>query len=236
MAIDRIERSFHYIANWTESIVTMARTTGSHGERTEAAIRAAATQLIALRGYEAVSMREIAAEVGVQAAALYRYFPNKQDLLFSLMRTHLEALLAAWEEERPSDDDPSARLAEFIRFHIRYHVERRHEVHIANMELRSLSKDHLTTILRLRSAYEKELRQILRDGVETDAFAPDDTSLVAMALIAMITGVNVWFRPDERLTADEVAENYVRMGLRLVGAAAFSGGPHVSVGHEIRAR
>ena len=63
----------------------MARTTGSNGERTEAALRRAAQSLIARHGYEAVSMRALAAEVGVQAAALYRYFPTKQDLLFDIL-------------------------------------------------------------------------------------------------------------------------------------------------------
>lgn len=38
----------------------MARTTGSDGERTEAAIREAAVDLFARRGYEAVTTRQIA--------------------------------------------------------------------------------------------------------------------------------------------------------------------------------
>jgi len=75
----------------------MARTIGSDGEKTQNAIREAAVRLIARRGFEAVSMRLLAAEVGVQAAALYRYFPNKEELLFSLMREHMRGLTAAWE-------------------------------------------------------------------------------------------------------------------------------------------
>ena len=42
----------------------MARTAGSDGERTEAAIREAAAPLIAHHGFEAVTMRQLAAEVG----------------------------------------------------------------------------------------------------------------------------------------------------------------------------
>jgi hypothetical protein len=34
----------------------------------------------------------------------------------------------------------------------------------------------------------------------------------------MITGVIVWFRPDERLSVDEVAATYHDMTMRLVGA------------------
>ena len=51
----------------------MARTTGSDGEKTEAALREAALTLMARHGYEAVTMRQLAAGIGVQAAALYRY-------------------------------------------------------------------------------------------------------------------------------------------------------------------
>jgi AcrR family transcriptional regulator len=195
----------------------MARTTGSDGERTEAAIRDAAVDLIARHGYEAVSMRQLAAEVGVQAAALYRYFPTKEDLLFALMEGHMRNLTASWETARPTSGDPVPRLAAFVDHHIRFHIARRHATHVSNMELRSLSKANLTTILKLRTAYEKELRAILREGADSGVFAIDDTGLTAMAIIQMITGVIVWFRPGERLSVEDVAKTYLAMTMRLVG-------------------
>lgn len=196
----------------------MARTTGSDGRKTEAAIREAAAELIARHGYEAVSMRRLAAQVGVQAAALYRYFPTKEDLLFTLMREHMEALIAAWESARPATGDPQALLSAFVRNHIHFHVARRHSTHVSNMELRSLSHDRLSVVLRMRTSYEKELRQILRRGAEAGVFRVDDVTLTAMAIIQMITGVIVWFRPDERLSVEEVAATYHTMTRRLVGA------------------
>lgn len=198
----------------------MARTTGSNGQRTEAAIRDAAVSLMARHGYEAVSIRRLAAEVGVQAAALYRYFPTKEELLFSLMRGHMEGLIAAWHAVRPPEGGPREELAAFVRNHIDFHVARRHSTHVNNMELRSLSHDRLTAILRLRGAYEKELRRILREGAEAGIFRVDDTALTAMAVIQMITGVIVWFRPDERLSVGEVADIYLNMTFRLVGSEA----------------
>ena len=197
----------------------MARTTGSDGERTEAAIREAALKLIARHGYEAMSMRQLGEEVGVQAAALYRYFPNKEELLFTLLREHMDGLIASWDVARPAARDPLGSLSAFVRNHIGFHVARRHSTHVSNLELRSLSPAKLTAILRMRNTYEKELRQILRDGAETGAFAIDDVGLTAMAIIQMITGVIVWFRPDERLSVEEVAETYHAMTMRLVGAA-----------------
>ena len=52
----------------------MARKTGSHADITGPAIREAALRLFARSGYAAVSMREIAGEVGVRAGALYLGF------------------------------------------------------------------------------------------------------------------------------------------------------------------
>lgn len=214
----------------------MARTAGSDGERTEAAIRDAAVQLIARHGYEAVTMRQLAAEVGVQAAALYRYFPTKEDLLHTLMREHMELLASTWENARPDNDDPVARLTAFVANHIRFHVERRHATHVSNMELRSLSHDNLTSILKLRTAYEKELRIILRDGADAGVLEVDDTGLTAMAIIQMITGVIVWFRPDERLSVDEVTATYLAMTMRLTGAKTNTEDRHVRQDAELRAR
>jgi AcrR family transcriptional regulator len=195
----------------------VARTAGSEGGRTEAAIRGAAVGLIARHGYEAASMRQIAAQVGVQAAALYRYFPTKEDLLFALMEGHMSDLAASWQAMRPASPDPAGRLAAFVEHHIRFHIARRHATHVSNMELRSLSKANLTAILKLRTAYEKELRQILRDGADSGVFAIDDTGLTAMAIIQMMTGVIVWFRPGERLSVEDVARTYLAMTMRLVG-------------------
>jgi AcrR family transcriptional regulator len=213
----------------------MARTAGSDGERTQASIREAAVGLIARYGYEAVTMRQLAAEVGVQAAALYRYFPTKEHLLVSLMREHMQGLIQSWEATRPASRNARARLAAFVRNHVRYHVDRRRSTHVSNMELRSLSRENLTEILKLRTAYEKELRQILRDGLEAGQFRIEDVGLTAMAIIQMITGVIVWFRPDERLSADQVADTYHAMTMRLVGAERTREESDVRAGDEFRA-
>ncbi|MFC6489493.1 TetR/AcrR family transcriptional regulator [Nitratireductor sp. GCM10026969] len=199
----------------------MARTAGSNGDKTRAAITEAALELIARHGFEAMSMRRLAARVGVQAAAVYRYFPTKEDLLYALMRAHMEGLITSWEAARTrAPADPARQLAAFVDNHIRFHVTRRLSTQVSNMELRSLSPERLTHILRLRNAYEKELRQILREGVEAGRFRIDDTALTAMAIVQMITGVVVWFRPGERLSVEQVTDTYHTMTQRLVGAEA----------------
>lgn len=185
----------------------MARTQGSHSGITGPRVRQAALALFARHGYAAVSMRQIAGEVGVQAGALYNYTSDKQSLLYDLMRGHLADLLAAWAAEPPARD-PMQALERFTRFHIRFHSARPDEVFIAYMELRNLTPGNFAEIEKLRRAYESELETILRDGVAAELFAVPEPRVTAMALIAMLTGVNTWFRTTGRLSLGEVEQLY----------------------------
>ena len=193
----------------------MARTHGSHADITGPKVRAAALRLFARHGFAAVSMRQIAAEVGVQAGALYLYTADKQTLLFELMEGHLKELLAA-SEVPPAD--PLAQLQGFVEHHIRYHLDRPDLVFIAYMELRNLEPGNFAVIERLRRDYEDRLEAILRRGQASGVFAVDDTKLATMALIAMLTGVTTWFREGGRLDRGRVAEIYWDMVRKAVSA------------------
>lgn len=197
----------------------MARKTGSHSDITGPKVRAAAERLFARHGYAAVSMRQIAAEVGVQAGALYLYTPDKQSLLAGLMRDHLVALIASWKAQNPASH-PHDRLRQFVHFHIGYHIDRPDAVFIAYMELRNLEPDRFAEIEALRRSYEAELEAILRDGQAAGVFELADPRLASMALIAMLTGVTNWYREGGRLSRAEVEELYADMALKSVGRAA----------------
>ena len=194
----------------------MARTQGSRAEDTGPRVRAAALRLFARHGYAAVSMRRIASEVGVQAGALYSYTPDKQALLFSLMRDHMEELLAA--RAARAGQAPLDRLEAFVRFHIRHHAARPEEVFIAYMELRNLEPENFAVIEGLRRDYEQELEAILRAGQDAGKMRMADPKIASLAIIAMLTGVNTWFREGGRLSLAEVEAIYLEMVRGAVGA------------------
>jgi len=195
----------------------MARTTGSHSDITGPRVAQAALRLFARHGYATVSMRQIAAEVGVQAGALYNYTSDKQSLLFDLMRGHMDELLIARAAVSPPQD-PVARLEGFTRFHIHFHLERPDAVFVSYMELRNLTPENFTVIERLRRRYEDELESILRDGVAAGLFVVADTKITTLAVIAMLTGVTTWFRAQGRLSVPEVETVYWDMIRKTVAA------------------
>ena len=195
----------------------MARTAGSHSDITGPKVADAALRLFARHGYAAVSMRQIAAEVGVQAGALYNYTPDKQSLLFDLMRGHMDELIAA-SDAQGSTGAPRDRLEAFVRFHILFHLARPDAVFISYMELRNLSPENFAVIEGLRRSYEDRLETILKAGTDAGVFAVADTKITTLANIAMLTGVTTWYRASGRLSSEGVAELYWDMVRRAVNA------------------
>jgi len=184
----------------------MARTHGSKAEITGPLIRKAARNLFARHGYSAVSMRQIAAEVGVQVGTIYAYTPDKQALLADLLRGHMEDLLAEWQDDpaQPALD----RLNAFLRFHVATSIARPEAVFLSYMELRSLSPGNRRQIALLRRRYEQALETILAAGETEGSMRIPDLRLATMALIAMLTGVTNWYREGGRLDQERVVAIY----------------------------
>ena len=196
----------------------MARKSGSSGEKTAKQLREAATVLFAKNGYAAVSMRQIAREVGVQAGALYLYTADKQSLLFDLLDQHMQDLLQAWEERvTPHALTPIDQLECFVRFHIRFHLPRADEVFISYMELRNLSPDNFEVIQGLRRKYEAILHKIFSVGQADGTFKFVDTKVATFAIIAMLGGMNTWYREEGRLSLDMVEEIYLDLVMSAAG-------------------
>lgn len=70
----------------------------------EDAIIAAVNRLLADKGFDAMTVDEVAAEVGIAKASLYKHFPSKEDLAATAMARVMQravAFLAAVDVEQP---------------------------------------------------------------------------------------------------------------------------------------
>lgn len=167
-------------------------------------ILVAAVQLFAEYGYHAAPLRDIARIAGIQAASIYHHYANKQALLVEIMETYMQRLIESLKHILNEYDDPVKRLHEAIANHIRMHTMYKDEFFIIDTEIRALENENRPQILALRSRYEELLQEILRDGMERGVFRQSDVKIASYAIIAMCTEVATWFRPDGRLSVQQV--------------------------------
>ena len=192
----------------------MSRTAGSSGKKTLAAIREAGLDLVHEHGFEAMSLRQLAARVGLQPGSLYNHIETKQDLLFDLIHNHMVELLASIDEELEGIRDPLERLKAFIAFHLTYHIQRKREVFIGTSELRSLEPKNRRQIVALRKNYEERLYEILEQGVGKKLFRIEDIRVSTYAILAMLTGICTWYDAKGRVDRKTLIDIHTRLVLQ----------------------
>lgn len=198
----------------------MGRPAGSSGAETMRAIRHAAIERIHAHGFEAMNLRDLAADVGLRLGSLYNHVPQKQALLGSLLEGIMQELMLDLQTQMAGLAEPRERLQRFVRFHIEWHTARKKEVFIGNMELRSLTPEQYQRVRTLRKAYEAYLRDILTDGKKAGLWTLDDARVTTLALLSLLTGISNWYRDDGRLTQKKLVLTYQKLAERLLGLAA----------------
>ncbi|MFB9387223.1 TetR/AcrR family transcriptional regulator [Pseudonocardia petroleophila] len=183
-----------------------------------AEIRAAALDLFTRLGYEATTMADIGAAVGIRGPSLYKHVASKQELLASLMTATMDDLLAAHRVAVTGTDDPVERLRRATDAHVRFHARHRREAFVGNRELRGLVEPHRAAVLARRAEYEQCFRRLVEDGVAAGVFRVASAQLASYAILDLGMGVAVWFREDAGPTENEVAWQYTEFAMGIVKA------------------
>ncbi|KPH01497.1 transcriptional regulator [Pseudomonas sp. RIT-PI-q] len=186
---------------------------------TEINIRLAAIKLISRNGYGAMSLRQLAAEAGINASTLYIYYKSKNELLLELILDYFQGLSREWARCRPNKASTAdVKLLAFIACHVRYHLEHQDESRLGNLEFRSLDEEDLELVRQARRLYLKALQELLEQGVKEGSLSCAEPKLMARTLFNMLTHACVWYRTDGRFGVDDLVRHYSDLVLKMLGA------------------
>jgi AcrR family transcriptional regulator len=185
-------------------------------------ISGAALRLFAERGYQATTMDDIGAALGITGPSLYKHVRSKQELLSSIMVETMDTLIRNQMAALAAGGDVATRLRRTVEAHVRYHAAHPREAFVGNREIANLEPDSRLRIIELRDAYEHRLRSLIAEGCENGEFSVPSAKLVSYAILEMGMGVAAWFQPGGDLNVDEVAYVYAEMAHRMVAGITSS--------------
>ena len=188
----------------------MARIRSKKNSSRKDIITLAAAKLFRDKGFSATGMRDLAVEVGVEAASLYNHISSKSELLQEIcfriantFTTHLN------EVEQNEKIDSLQKVEEIIRFHIRMWVERIDEVLVTNNESKYLDEPYLTTFLNERRIYVRRLETIIDGGIKKGVIRKIQAYAVVLTLLSAVRGIEFWHRTKKNISAEELEESMV---------------------------
>lgn len=176
----------------------------------------AAVELFGANGFIETSMRDLAAEVGIKAPALYNHFKSKEEIFVEAITVTLQDFHAAVTGADDPSQPPLKRLENMVTRHVVYQIN---HARIAKANDRMIES---SVIDRLEPAQREAIRLLLRKYLDTmtDIAAqvmkqagrdPKDARLCALAIGSMCDKVLSWYRPDGRYSKHRIAAHFYKL-------------------------
>lgn len=181
---------------------------------------AAALAVFVEQGYHGTSVREIARRAGLSVPGLYHHYPSKQAMLVGLMTAAMDELIARSKQaEYEAGPSPRARFDAVVESLLLFHMYRRDQAFLGSTEIRSLEPANRDEYVGRRDEQQRMLDAIVATGIEAGDFELTGHEDASRAVTSMCVGVAGWYRPDGPLNPAELAETYLAIARRIVGAS-----------------
>jgi AcrR family transcriptional regulator len=177
------------------------------------------------RGFEATSMEELAARLGVTKSAIYHHVPSKVELLRLALDRALDALFAVTEESGATTGRAIDRLEHVVRGSVRVLAA---ELPFVTLLLRLRGNSEIErTALQRRREFDRFVTGLVRAAEQEGDVRPDvDPAVTSRLLFGTVNSLTEWYRPTGGLTPDELADALVTTtfaGLRSAPAGGAVG-------------
>lgn len=184
----------------------------------------AAAEVLRHNGYEATTMKDIAAQVNLTAASLYHHFKSKDFLLLNVLELGLERSIANIEPITRSNLSYADKLKQMIRIHVTGVTGNTAVGAAMVFEIRALlnvtnsprngddESDYLEFVERRNKFFERRdyfeslFRGVVKEGIKAGEFRQLDHAIFAKAMLGAHNWVGVWYKEGGRLTGDQVAD------------------------------
>lgn len=157
-------------------------------EERRAAILAAAEELIAVYGFDALRLRDVSQKAGVSIGLIQHYFITRDDLLQDTMRAASVRRAEQWSQLASDQVGPSERLAVLLEGSL----NDRHRC-VVWLETCAAATRHPVLrpdVERTQEAWRAALRAAIEDGVATKDFAPTiPAEDIVVLLVSLIDGL-----------------------------------------------
>ena len=176
-----------------------------------------AAKLFRKNGYIGTTMRDLAAELGIEAASIYHHVKSKEELLETICFDMANKFILNAKEVNDIYFNAEEKLRLAIKLHIETITLNQNQSAVFLQEWRNLSEPNLSKFKMLRDQYENQFTTIIIDGENEDIFDFVDKKFAVLSILSTINFVNEWYNPEGKMNAAEIAEklsNFILGGLR----------------------
>jgi TetR/AcrR family transcriptional regulator, cholesterol catabolism regulator len=180
------------------------------------------TEMVAERGYDEVSIRDVAEALGISKGTVLHHFGSKEALLEQVHNEYMRRRLAEATEFLAEYEDPVDQLQLFVyQLMLSQQDDRAATVTFSREIVRSAEEEVMAAVRAMRDQYSALVIDVIRRGVQSDAFKQVDPQLTALQVFGMCNWSWTWFAPTGRWPASKIADEFCHT---LIGGLAGEDG------------
>lgn len=191
-------------------------TTAGSDEKRERILRAAEA-LFDAQGYANTTIEQIVQKLGVTKPFVYYYFRNKQEIFETLSWAPTVACFTAMDFAEDDDRPAHVKACEGIDRLIRATLEHHPAAFFPYREPQVYRPEYMAAQKQLANHFYDRLCALLEAGRKDGMFVFNDAKITALAACSLPGFLYNWYRPDGRLSADEVAQELSALAYRVLG-------------------
>ncbi len=180
------------------------------------ALLATAAALIAEKGFEATSMRDVSRASRVSLAGLYHYASSKEELLYQIQYRTFARLLAAQQRVAVRPGTPEKRLRRLVVGHLEFFASHPNELKVCTYELESLNGKRYRITEELRRQYYRVMAHVLAElmGEPSDSNQESRASRhTALYIFGMLNWIFMWYDPERYGSVEKIGEEMIDLVL-----------------------
>ncbi len=164
----------------------------------------AAVELFRRQGYERTTVRDLAAEVGIQSGSIFHHFRSKPEILHAVIEECIRLTTARLQNAIAPHEDPGEQLRALIRSELESTNGRDGDaLSVTVFEWRCLPGQSQQELLVWRRRYDAVWMDVLRRM--RPELPEDEVFVIRRLLMGAISWTPTWFDPQGRLDLDELA-------------------------------
>ncbi len=168
-----------------------------------------AARLFRERGFSATSMRDLAEQVGVEAASLYNHISSKAEILQELCFKVANKFMSHIDKVDAEDIPSIKKIESVLRFHIQQMVHHYEEVYVSDREWKHLTDPYLSNIQTQRRVYRQRIASIIEEGIKKNEIKKIDAPTAVLIMLHAVSGIESWHRSKEKITGEVLEENMI---------------------------
>ncbi len=173
-------------------------------------IKVSAARLFRKRGFRATSVRDIAADLNIEAPSLYNHIKGKQEILQILLLELAQEFTSGINMISESPLSAKEQLERLIKLHVDLTISHPDGMALLTSDWVHLEEPAFSEFVRMKDDYEVRFREVLMEALKNEGNNTADVDIALFSMLSTLRWLYSWYLKNQKVNQIELEQQIVK--------------------------